>query len=66
MVIAHERPHSPAVALDQFAEVRATVVSFCEKVTAKSGFGIGLNDREVDIALEVNQEGLVVGDYLGQ
>ncbi len=66
MVIADRRPQHPAFGIDELCQEGVAVIRLGEKVAAKGGLGVGLEDRHVDLAAVHHDKGFVVGDKLGE
>ena len=58
------RPDGKALLLDQALEIGVAIVGLGREVAAEGGLGIGHEGREVGVAIEPDQDRLVVGDHL--
>jgi hypothetical protein len=65
--IADQRPdHGAALVRDQFLQIGIAVVGGGFEIATKSGFGIADEGREIQMAVELDQERTVVGDQFGE
>src|SRR3546814_10132648 len=62
MVVADDRPDQPSLCADQLLNNRVLVFGRRLEGAAEGGFRIVRQDRHVEIAIVVDEEGSVVGD----
>jgi hypothetical protein len=62
VAVANRRPQHPAVVLDQFRHIGVAVVGFGFEQAAEGGFRVGLEHREIEVALILHHDRPVVGD----
>ena len=66
MVVFNRRPQHPAFFFDQVAYEGVAVIGLGFEFTAEFGFGVAGDDREIILAVKLDDQRAVVGDELGR